>query len=60
MGDVLHLNRPRGVDEAWAHYLQLVHERADQNLWADLDHNKRIARAWDDWRKLFLDGEAAK
>lgn len=60
MGAVIHLNRPRTADEAWERYCELVNERAARNLWADLEHNQRLARAWDDWSRLFLEGEAAK
>jgi hypothetical protein len=60
MGAVLHLNGPRTVDEAWERYAALVNERAERNLWADLDHNRRLARAWDDWSRMYLGEEAAK
>lgn len=60
MGQILHLNRSRNVDAAWQRYIDLVAERADKNLWADLAHNQRIALAWDEWRDLFLRPEAAK
>jgi hypothetical protein len=60
MGEILHLNRPRTVDAAWQRYCDLAQERADQNFWADLDHNQRIARAFDEWRELYLAGEAPK
>jgi ribosomal protein S17E len=57
MGEVLHLNQPRTAEEAWERYVELVNERAERNLWADLDHNKRLVRAWDEWSRLFLAGE---
>lgn len=59
MGVVIPLHRPRTVDEAWQRYCDLVNERADKNLWADLDHNQQLARAWDEWSRLFNAEEAA-
>lgn len=60
MGAVINFRRPTTVEEAWQHYLALVTERAEQNLWADLDHNQRLARAWEQWSRMFLEGEASK
>jgi hypothetical protein len=59
MGAVIDFRRPATVDEAWQRYLALVTERAEQNLWADLEHNQRIARAWDRWAKMFLESDAS-
>lgn len=52
--DVLHLSRGRAVDEAWQHYIDLVAERDERNLWRDHQHNMQIVRAWVRWRELFL------
>lgn len=52
--DVLEFASTERVERAWQRYIDLVSERADRNLWADLEHNKRIARAWDDWSRAFL------
>jgi len=60
MGAVLHLNPPATVDEAWQRYVHLVNERAERDLWLDLEHNKRLARAWDDWSRMYLAAEVQR
>jgi hypothetical protein len=43
------------VDHAFARYTGLVRQcETDPPLRADLDHNIAIARAWAEWRDLFL------
>lgn len=51
---VLPFRSARTADEAWERYKEFVDERHEKNLWGDLEHNKRIARAWDEWSGLFL------
>lgn len=53
MGQVLQLTIAKSAEEAFARYCALVDERKEKDLWKDLDHNKRIARAWDEWKRLF-------
>lgn len=43
------------VDRAWARYLAYVAAiTADERLRADLPHNQAMARAWGEWRDLYL------
>jgi hypothetical protein len=53
MGAVLPFKSPLSVDDAWQRYVDLVNERHDKNLWTDVEHNQRLARAWEAWATLF-------
>ncbi|MBO9624150.1 MAG: hypothetical protein J7500_15690 [Sphingomonas sp.] len=58
--NVHHLPTERNLELAWTSYHALVMAAdADRRLWADLDHCKAVARAWDHWRALFLASEKA-
>lgn len=54
---ILQFRAPTTVDEAWARYTELVDERHAKNLWKDLEHNKRLAVAWEAWSRLYLGEE---
>jgi hypothetical protein len=45
------------VDAAWDEWCALVDQRHRDNLWKDPAHNQRMARAWDRWRRLYLQTE---
>jgi hypothetical protein len=53
MGAVVQLRPARTVNEAWDRYVALVNERHEKNLWADVEHNKRLSDAWQEWSELF-------
>lgn len=43
------------VDKAFDRYAALVREQnVNRELLTDIDHNIKIARAWSNWRDLFL------
>lgn len=51
---ILPFRPAKSVEEAWGRYCELVDERHERNLWKDLEHNQRIAKAWQDWSELYL------
>lgn len=53
MGAVLQFKPAVTVDEAWQRYIDLVTERAEQDLWKDAAHNQRLSDAWQRWSDLF-------
>jgi hypothetical protein len=57
---VLPFKQPLSTEEAWERYCELVTERHEKDLWKDLEHNMRLARAWDVWAGLLIEQERAQ
>ena len=57
---VIPLASAQRINAAWDAYCALVIEqRENDRLRTDLEHNQRIARAWEQWRRLYLQTEHA-
>ncbi len=53
--NVIALPTRASAEQAWDRYVALVRKpETDRALLTDVDHNIAVARAWAEWRDLFL------
>lgn len=53
--NVVALPTRASAEQAWERYVALVRRvETDRTLLTDVEHNVAVARAWAEWRDLFL------